>query len=145
MISGPSYGYAVVKQSNSNYSPAAVYKAISVLMQLGLVEPLDPPEKTTRLRKWYRITARGASAHREMFERSWWQRLLSRPETVTHDTLVAALDEYEDYVRAQLGSEVSEHKGVIAELVELEQRIVNNARLAWVKLAKSLISEVYDG
>jgi len=133
------YGYKIVKQLGDEYSPAAVYKALGKLHELALIEPVEGLRDTTRPKKWYRATLRGANAHWDRVARALRDKLQSaEPDSVA--AVIDEINEYELRVLEELRQNAVPQEGLIENLIATERRLVNQARLRWIAYAREAMN-----
>lgn len=140
------YGYQIVKRLEDEWSSSAVYKALTRLLEHGLIEPTVVDIDGPRPRKHYRATERGVSLHRARTARAirespGRQETLRRLRQAGPGTIAAVIDEYERQVLAELGGEAPPGAGVVEELLAKERRLVREAQLRWITMAREALDE----
>lgn len=146
VVDRPDYGYRIVKRLEDEWSSAAVYKALSRLLERGLIEPTLVAVDGPRPRKHYRATERGVSLHAARVARAirvppGQQEMLRRLAQAGPGSVAAVIDEYERQVLAELGGEPPAGAGVVEDLLAKERLLVGEARLRWITMARKTLDE----
>lgn len=158
VIQRPSYGYELVQRFERTYgealelsSPSQIYTALDALEKRGLIELLpsgEASEPTRQPKPHYRVTPLGMTAYTDwlaghVLDEQRRSRLFAGQVAVlqAHDAL-AVIERCE---RACLGAATSAYAGELhadsatglaARLIEEEQRLILDARLAWIEYAR---------
>jgi DNA-binding PadR family transcriptional regulator len=146
VVDQPDYGYRIVKRLEDEWSSAAVYKALRRLLERGLIEPTVVDVDGPRLRKPYRATDRGVSLHaarvaRVIRESPGRREMLRRLRQAGPGSVAAVIDEYERQVLVELGGEALAPVGVVEDLLTKERRLVGEAQLRWIAMARETLDE----
>lgn len=146
VVDQPDYGYRIVKRLEDAWSSAAVYKALTRLLERGLIEPTLVAVDGPRPRKHYRATERGVSLHaarvaRAIQDSPGRQEMLRQLAQVGSGSVAAVIDEYERQVLAELGGEPPAGVGVVEDLLAKERLLVGEARLRWITMARKTLDE----
>jgi DNA-binding PadR family transcriptional regulator len=135
---GPGYGYQIARRLEGEWSSAAVYRALSRLLADGLIEPATTTASDSR-RKPYRATKSGHKLNARRIANSLDSRheMLSALLRAPAGSVVAALDELEARLLADIRAEPAKHPDLISELAWSERREVDGARLRWIGIARA--------
>lgn len=146
VVDRPDYGYRIVRRLEEEWSSAAVYKALTRLLERGLIEPTVVDVDGPRPRKHYRATERGVSLHaarvaRAIRESPGRREMLRRLRQAGPGSVAAVIDEYERQVLAELGGEALASAGLVEDLLAKERLLVGEAQLRWITMARKTLDE----
>lgn len=138
---GPAYGYEIARRLEDVCSSKAVYRALGRLRDHELIEPTA--QESDSRRKHYQATAKGARLNARRIASSLDSRheMLSALLRAPEGSVVAALDELEQRLLADVAGEPARHTDVVSELAWAERREVNGARLRWIALARAKVAD----
>lgn len=140
VVDGPGYGYQIARRLEGEWSSAAVYRALGQLLSQGLIEPTTAAGADSR-RKHYRATPNGHKLDARRIARSLDSRheMLSALLRAPDGSIIAALDELEQRLLADIGAEPARHVDLLSELAWMERREVNGARLRWIAMVRAKV------
>ena len=140
MADGPGYGFQIARRLEGEWSSADVYRALGGLLSQGLIEPATVAGADSR-RKHYRATPAGQKLDARRIARSLDSRheMLSALLRAPEGSIIAALDELEERLLADIHAEPAQHADLLSELAWMERREVNGARLRWIALVRAKV------
>jgi DNA-binding PadR family transcriptional regulator len=158
VIQRPSYGYELVQRFERAYgealelsSPSQIYTALDVLQRRGLIELLPPGEAVELSRQpkpHYRVTAGGMSAYVDWLashvqgEQRRSRLFVNQLAVLPGQEALAVVERCERAclkaatARPPASRDVDTTGPLAARLLDEEQRLLIDARLAWLEYAR---------